>query len=622
MANSIYVSGLSKKTTKDSLVEYFSYYGIVKVLGIEAEEDYAGKKRYWATLSFPEAKSAKRALKDAELHVVDGRHVEVTPAEEGDLPDKPAPAEEQERAGEEEEEEDLPVECDDEEVLQALRKRAREKATKGDAQPPAAKAAKVTKSETPAPATPPDKAAAPKAAEGSPVDAKPEKPLPEKPAAGTDPSTKKPVRVLVSGLSKKIGCTMTSDDLSQYFEYYGVIQKIDVVPGPDPSLCRGLAIVRFELAESVEKVVEEKEKHVVGEKVVKVRPLAGGKDRLLVSGLPPRPKSSAAGVAEYFGKFGEIRTVTMKFKSTSAHAFVHFIDPQVVFNLLKEKSHKLFGSKLSLKAYSTFPPPSRVFVSALPAKSTEKSITKYFAYYGGIESVKLRVNEQMQCAGCSVVIFEDPMTVDAVTKEEEHIIDGRKATVRPFSDKPVKLFINNLSKDTTETMLEEYLSFYGPVDSCRVAKDRETGESRRFAFAEFKDSTHAMVAAKDYDHILDEQTIRIALAERAPGIKLFVGGLNFKTTNHALRAYLSKFGELHECEVRCDRDTGKSRGFAFVEFEDNKSAELALAKEDHELDGKDLKIRQSEPNAERPVKQYQTTWGGSNDAEVTESMLD
>ena len=59
--------------------------------------------------------------------------------------------------------------------------------------------------------------------------------------------------------------------------------------------------------------------------------------------------------------------------------------------------------------------------------------------------------------------------------------------------------------------------------------------------------------------------------------KLFVGGLAWATTDDGLRAAFEPFGALVEAKVICDRQTGRSRGFGFVTYEDEASAEAARA---------------------------------------------
>jgi hypothetical protein len=78
-------------------------------------------------------------------------------------------------------------------------------------------------------------------------------------------------------------------------------------------------------------------------------------------------------------------------------------------------------------------------------------------------------------------------------------------------------------------------------------------------------------------------------------VKLFVGGLSWDTTSEGLRAAFSKFGTVVEATVIPDRDTGKSRGFGFVSFENSRDADECV-KQMHgaELDGRTLKVNRAE----------------------------
>lgn len=66
--------------------------------------------------------------------------------------------------------------------------------------------------------------------------------------------------------------------------------------------------------------------------------------------------------------------------------------------------------------------------------------------------------------------------------------------------------------------------------------------------------------------------------------KLFVGGLPFATTDDELKTAFAEFGTVASAKVITDRETGRSRGFAFVEFESDDEGKAAEAG----LDGKEL----------------------------------
>ncbi|CAN2060791.1 hypothetical protein ACFX13_032338 [Malus domestica] len=71
---------------------------------------------------------------------------------------------------------------------------------------------------------------------------------------------------------------------------------------------------------------------------------------------------------------------------------------------------------------------------------------------------------------------------------------------------------------------------------------------------------------------------------RCMSSKLFVGGLSFGTNDESLKEAFSSFGDVTEARVITDRDTGRSRGFGFVNFASDDSASSALSS----MDGQDL----------------------------------
>jgi heterogeneous nuclear ribonucleoprotein A1/A3 len=73
--------------------------------------------------------------------------------------------------------------------------------------------------------------------------------------------------------------------------------------------------------------------------------------------------------------------------------------------------------------------------------------------------------------------------------------------------------------------------------------------------------------------------------------KLFVGGLSWNTDDRLLQEAFAPHGTIVEARVITDRDTGRSRGFGFVTFEDPASAQAALeAMNGKELDGRSLRV--------------------------------
>jgi RNA recognition motif-containing protein len=82
--------------------------------------------------------------------------------------------------------------------------------------------------------------------------------------------------------------------------------------------------------------------------------------------------------------------------------------------------------------------------------------------------------------------------------------------------------------------------------------------------------------------------------------KVFVGGLPFSTTDDELRELFAAHGTVASASVVKDRDTGRSKGFGFVEFENDdegKAAEQALNNSD--LGGRTISVAQARPKEDR-----------------------
>ena len=72
--------------------------------------------------------------------------------------------------------------------------------------------------------------------------------------------------------------------------------------------------------------------------------------------------------------------------------------------------------------------------------------------------------------------------------------------------------------------------------------------------------------------------------------KIYVGNLAYQTSKSELEDLFSQFGAIEDVIVITDRDTGRSKGFGFIEFDNADSANKALSIDGQELDGRPLKV--------------------------------
>src|SRR5262245_26903346 len=79
-------------------------------------------------------------------------------------------------------------------------------------------------------------------------------------------------------------------------------------------------------------------------------------------------------------------------------------------------------------------------------------------------------------------------------------------------------------------------------------------------------------------------------------MKLYVGNLSFNTTESALRDLFAQHGEVASASLGMDRETGRPRGFGFVEMNDNSQAQAAIsALNGKSFDGRDLTVNEAKP---------------------------
>jgi RNA-binding protein Musashi len=189
-----------------------------------------------------------------------------------------------------------------------------------------------------------------------------------------------------------------------------------------------------------------------------------------------------------------------------------------------------------------------------------------------------------------------------------------------------KMFIGGLNWDTTDgtyiiitcsvpfgstkirsfaaESLRNYFSQFGKVDACTIMRDA-AGRSRCFAFLTFEDPA-SVNAVMVREHFLDGKIVRTMLylalesiyllpkidpkraiprQEHQRATKLFIGGLAGSVTSESMRDFFSQFGKVIDSTVMLDRETGRSKGFGFVSFEDT-NVQPFLGFGNLEIDGK------------------------------------
>jgi RNA recognition motif-containing protein len=108
------------------------------------------------------------------------------------------------------------------------------------------------------------------------------------------------------------------------------------------------------------------------------------------------------------------------------------------------------------------------------------------------------------------------------------------------------------------------------------------------------------------DDTSKEKRVQTYMAQQ----NLFIGSLAYSTTDDSLKAHFEQIGEVASARVITDRDTGRSKGFGFVEYTDEANNQKAVDQLDgKELDGRTISVGLARPKEDRPRRDFN---GGGN----------
>jgi RNA recognition motif-containing protein len=85
---------------------------------------------------------------------------------------------------------------------------------------------------------------------------------------------------------------------------------------------------------------------------------------------------------------------------------------------------------------------------------------------------------------------------------------------------------------------------------------------------------------------------------------IYVGNLSYNTNEQSLRQAFERYGSVKSVKLIEDRETGRPRGFGFVEMEAADAAQAIAALNGAELDGRALKVNEAKPRESRPPKRW------------------
>ena len=94
-------------------------------------------------------------------------------------------------------------------------------------------------------------------------------------------------------------------------------------------------------------------------------------------------------------------------------------------------------------------------------------------------------------------------------------------------------------------------------------------------------------------------------------MNIFIAGLSFKVNDTDLSSLFEEYGEIRSARVITDRATGKSKGYGFVEMDDQEAATQAITElNGAEYDGRTISVSKARPKTEAPRREFRGNRGG------------
>jgi polyadenylate-binding protein len=279
---------------------------------------------------------------------------------------------------------------------------------------------------------------------------------------------------------------------------------------------------------------------------------------------------------------------------------------------------------------SAQPHSASLYVGELDPAVTEAMLFELFSTIGQVASIRVcRDAITRRSLGYAYVNYNNTSDGERALEELNYtVIKGRPCRIMWSQRDPAlrktgqgNVFIKNLDSAIDNKALHDTFNQFGNILSCKVAQD-EFGSSRGYGFIHFETGDSASRAIQGVNGMLlnDKKVFvghHIAKKDRqskyeemkANFTNLYVKNIDAEVTDDEFAQLFQKFGDVTSAAITRDPDTGKSRGFGFVNYIDHEHAATAVDElNDKDFHGQNLYVGRAQKKHEREEelrKQYE-----------------
>ncbi|XP_047231174.1 nucleolin isoform X1 [Girardinichthys multiradiatus] len=418
-------------------------------------------------------------------------------------------------------------------------------------------------------------------------------------------------------------------------------EEMDTTPAPAAAKAKKAGMVKAK-EESEDDDEEDDDEEEEEEEEAPVKPAKRKAETKKETPLAKKAKSDGEGFSLFVGNlnsnkdFEEIKESLRKFFTknnvevtdvrlggSKKFGYVDFATEEDLNKALELNGKKVMGQEVKLdkarsKENSQEGKKERdartLFVKNLPYSATTDDLKELFE---SAVDVRLPQGQSGSNRGIAYIEFKTEAEAEKMLEEAQGAeLQGRSIMVDYVGDKSQKgargsamgatsktLVVNNLSFGATEDVLQ---STFEKAVSVRIPQ--RDGRPKGFAFVEFDNADDAKEALENLNHTeIEGRSIRLEFSQNSggrdggrgnsgPTKTLFIKGLSEETTDQTLK---DSFEAAVAARIVTDRDTGASKGFGFVDFDNESDCKAAKeAMEDSEIDGSKVTLDYAKPKGE------------------------